>query len=207
MFSERLYARPPAVSDVFDGSSSAHAAGSAFWFVWAWRLIGAVAWPGPRYVLQGLCGGRAGRAGRGTRPAGPPARTPPSPAPVGAGGGQNLVDRLVHRFSGGDRRGWYGTALAACDGGPAGGPAGAGRTGAARRLPLRDLSGGGPPPAGRRLWRHGGAAPVSRRHRDVPLAHLPSGLDGLRIVHLSDLHIGDFMPRAAIRRAVDLANA
>jgi predicted MPP superfamily phosphohydrolase len=27
------------------------------------------------------------------------------------------------------------------------------------------------------------------------------------IVHLSDLHIGDFMPRAAIRRAVDLANA
>jgi hypothetical protein len=35
--------------------------------------------------------------------------------------------------------------------------------------------------------------------------HLPS-LDGLRIVHLSDLHIGDFMPRAAIRRAADLAN-
>jgi uncharacterized protein len=31
-------------------------------------------------------------------------------------------------------------------------------------------------------------------------------LDGLRIVQLSDLHIGDFMPRAAIRRAVDLAN-
>ena len=35
----------------------------------------------------------------------------------------------------------------------------------------------------------------------------PPAPDGLRIVHLSDLHIGDFMPRAAIRRAVDLANA
>ena len=42
---------------------------------------------------------------------------------------------------------------------------------------------------------------------DVPLAHLPPSLDGLRIVHVSDLHIGDFMPRAAIRRAVDIINA
>jgi len=42
---------------------------------------------------------------------------------------------------------------------------------------------------------------------DVPLAHLPPSLDGLRIVHLSDLHIGDFMPRAALRRAVDMINA
>jgi predicted MPP superfamily phosphohydrolase len=41
---------------------------------------------------------------------------------------------------------------------------------------------------------------------DVPMAHLSPGLDGLRIVHLSDLHIGDFVSRAAIRRAVDLAN-
>ncbi|HEX2035747.1 MAG TPA: metallophosphoesterase [Chloroflexota bacterium] len=39
------------------------------------------------------------------------------------------------------------------------------------------------------------------------MANLPPSLDGLRIVHLSDLHIGDFMPRAAIRRAVDLSNA
>src|SRR5207253_9080653 len=43
--------------------------------------------------------------------------------------------------------------------------------------------------------------------REVPLAHLPPGLDWLRIVHLSDIHIGDFMPRAALRRAVDLINA
>src|SRR5499426_2765265 len=42
---------------------------------------------------------------------------------------------------------------------------------------------------------------------DVPLAHLPSSLDGLRIVHLSDIHIGDFLPRAALRRAIDLINA
>jgi predicted MPP superfamily phosphohydrolase len=41
---------------------------------------------------------------------------------------------------------------------------------------------------------------------EVPITALPSNLDGLRIVQLSDLHIGDFMPRAAIRRAVDLAN-
>ena len=41
---------------------------------------------------------------------------------------------------------------------------------------------------------------------DVPMTNLPPGLDDLRIVHLSDLHIGDFMPRAVIRRAVDLAN-
>src|SRR2546425_11952103 len=42
---------------------------------------------------------------------------------------------------------------------------------------------------------------------DVPLVHLPPALDGLRIVHLSDIHIGDFMPRAAIRRAVDMIHA
>jgi predicted MPP superfamily phosphohydrolase len=42
---------------------------------------------------------------------------------------------------------------------------------------------------------------------DVPLPHLPPGLDGLRIVQLSDIHMGDFMSRAAIRRAVDISNA
>jgi len=41
---------------------------------------------------------------------------------------------------------------------------------------------------------------------DVPIANLPLALDGLCIVQLSDLHIGDFMPRVAIQRAVDLAN-
>jgi uncharacterized protein len=41
---------------------------------------------------------------------------------------------------------------------------------------------------------------------EVPITDLPPNLDGLRIVHLSDLHIGDFMPRAALRRAVDMIN-
>jgi predicted MPP superfamily phosphohydrolase len=49
-----------------------------------------------------------------------------------------------------------------------------------------------------------------RRYRivsvEVPITDLPPSQDGLRIVQLSDLHIGDFMSRAAIRRAVDLAN-
>jgi uncharacterized protein len=49
-----------------------------------------------------------------------------------------------------------------------------------------------------------------RRYRivtvEVSITDLPPSLDGLRIVQLSDLHIGDFMPRAAIRRAVDMAN-
>jgi predicted MPP superfamily phosphohydrolase len=42
---------------------------------------------------------------------------------------------------------------------------------------------------------------------DVPLAHLPPDLEGLRIVQLSDIHSGDFMSRAALRRAVTLSNA
>ena len=41
---------------------------------------------------------------------------------------------------------------------------------------------------------------------DVPIANLPKALDGLRIAQLSDLHIGEFMPREEIRRAVDMAN-
>ena len=41
---------------------------------------------------------------------------------------------------------------------------------------------------------------------EVPIANLPRTLEGLRIVQLSDIHIGDFMRRADIRRAVELAN-
>jgi hypothetical protein len=50
-----------------------------------------------------------------------------------------------------------------------------------------------------------------RRYRivtiEMPITDLPPSFDGLRIVHLSDLHIGDFMSRRSIRRAVDLANS
>jgi predicted MPP superfamily phosphohydrolase len=41
---------------------------------------------------------------------------------------------------------------------------------------------------------------------EVPIANLPKRLEGLRIVQLSDIHIGDFMPRAEVRRAVEMAN-
>ncbi|MBS1851833.1 MAG: metallophosphoesterase [Acidobacteria bacterium] len=41
---------------------------------------------------------------------------------------------------------------------------------------------------------------------EVPVANLPKELDGLKIVQLSDIHIGDFMPREEVRRAVGLAN-
>ncbi len=41
---------------------------------------------------------------------------------------------------------------------------------------------------------------------DVPIANLAAGLEGLRIVQLSDIHIGSYMPVAQVRRAVGLAN-
>jgi predicted MPP superfamily phosphohydrolase len=41
---------------------------------------------------------------------------------------------------------------------------------------------------------------------DVPIPNLPEGLDGLKIVQLSDIHIGDFMPRDEVQRAVAMAN-
>jgi uncharacterized protein len=41
---------------------------------------------------------------------------------------------------------------------------------------------------------------------EVPVANLPKGLGGLRIVQLSDIHIGDFMSRVEVRRAVEMAN-
>jgi hypothetical protein len=41
---------------------------------------------------------------------------------------------------------------------------------------------------------------------DVPIAGLPKTLDGLRIAQLSDFHIGEFMPREEIARAVGIAN-
>nr|MBA3916246.1 metallophosphoesterase [Terriglobales bacterium] len=41
---------------------------------------------------------------------------------------------------------------------------------------------------------------------DVPIEGLPQELNGLSIVQLSDVHIGEFMPREQVRRAVDMAN-
>ena len=41
---------------------------------------------------------------------------------------------------------------------------------------------------------------------EVPVAGLPPALDGLRIAQLSDIHIGPYLPRGQVRRAVELAN-
>jgi predicted MPP superfamily phosphohydrolase len=41
---------------------------------------------------------------------------------------------------------------------------------------------------------------------DIPVSGLPPSLEGLRIVQLSDIHVGDFMPLDEVRRAVDIAN-
>src|SRR2546430_7489488 len=35
---------------------------------------------------------------------------------------------------------------------------------------------------------------------------LPSALDGMRILQISDIHLSDYMSRAQVRRAVDMAN-
>lgn len=40
---------------------------------------------------------------------------------------------------------------------------------------------------------------------EAPLAGLPDALDGLRILQLSDIHIGSYMTREHLRRAVDIA--
>ena len=41
---------------------------------------------------------------------------------------------------------------------------------------------------------------------DIPIPGLPAALDGVRILQLSDIHIGGYMPREQVRRAVDMAN-
>jgi len=41
---------------------------------------------------------------------------------------------------------------------------------------------------------------------EVPVSGLPKALDGMKIVQLSDIHIGEFMPREEVRRAVEIAN-
>jgi predicted MPP superfamily phosphohydrolase len=44
-------------------------------------------------------------------------------------------------------------------------------------------------------------------HRvDIPISNLPAALDGMTIVQLSDIHMSGYMPRAQVRRAVDMAN-
>lgn len=42
---------------------------------------------------------------------------------------------------------------------------------------------------------------------EVPVANLAKALDGMKIVQLSDIHIGEFMPQDEVRRAVEIANS
>lgn len=44
------------------------------------------------------------------------------------------------------------------------------------------------------------------RRTEIPVANLPEKLDGLKIVQISDIHCGDFMHPAEVRRAVEKAN-
>ena len=44
------------------------------------------------------------------------------------------------------------------------------------------------------------------RRVEIPIAKLPPGLDGMKIVQLSDIHLSGYMPRTQVRRAVDMAN-
>lgn len=41
---------------------------------------------------------------------------------------------------------------------------------------------------------------------EVPIANLPKALDGMKVVQLSDIHVGEFMPQDQVRRAVEIAN-
>jgi predicted MPP superfamily phosphohydrolase len=44
------------------------------------------------------------------------------------------------------------------------------------------------------------------RRVEIPIPNLPPALDGMHIVQLSDIHLSGYMPRAQVRRAVDMAN-
>lgn len=44
------------------------------------------------------------------------------------------------------------------------------------------------------------------RRVEIPIANLPPALDGMKIAQLSDIHLSGYMPRAQVRRAVDMAN-
>ena len=179
----------------------------AFWFVRAWRVIDAVAWPASRHLLQALWVIAA--------------------LVVLAAALELLVGPVIPRRIAGPRaravaRLWL---VASCIGflavtvvggierlsraGMAALPvAQAARVDPARRTAFRYaayLAGGLP-----LLATAYGATAGRLRYRlvpvEVPIMDLPSGLDGLRIVQFSDVHIGDFMSRAAVRRAVGLAN-
>jgi uncharacterized protein len=44
------------------------------------------------------------------------------------------------------------------------------------------------------------------RKVEVPMPNLPAGLEGMKIVQISDIHLSSYMPRLQVRRAVNMAN-
>jgi predicted MPP superfamily phosphohydrolase len=44
------------------------------------------------------------------------------------------------------------------------------------------------------------------RRIEIPITNLPSELDGMSIVQISDIHLSSYMTRESVRRAVDMAN-
>jgi predicted MPP superfamily phosphohydrolase len=44
------------------------------------------------------------------------------------------------------------------------------------------------------------------RRVEIPIANLPSQMDGMQIVQISDIHLSGYMTRESVRRAVDMAN-
>jgi predicted MPP superfamily phosphohydrolase len=44
------------------------------------------------------------------------------------------------------------------------------------------------------------------RKVEIPIPNLPAGLEGMKIVQLSDIHLSSYMPRLQVRRAVNMAN-
>jgi predicted MPP superfamily phosphohydrolase len=52
---------------------------------------------------------------------------------------------------------------------------------------------------------------ITRKHYtvrrvEIPIRNLPPALDGMQIAQVSDIHIGGFMTRESVRRAVDMTN-
>jgi predicted MPP superfamily phosphohydrolase len=182
--------------------------GQGFWFVRAWRVIDAMAWPRARSLLRGLWMGAALVVLATV--------LDPMVGPViprrGVGPWVLAVSRLwvIASFFGGlavismEGLEWLSRpAIAALP------TAQRERFEPARRTFFRDtayLAGSLP-----LLATAYGTTAGRRRYRlttvEVPWVHLPPSLDGLRIVQLSDIHIGTFMPRTEVRRAVAMANA
>lgn len=44
------------------------------------------------------------------------------------------------------------------------------------------------------------------RHVEIPVPNLSAGLEGMKILQISDIHLSGYMPRNQVRRAVDMAN-